>query len=92
MSSFNIDTSGAGSAGANLMQSVTDGITSGTAGAEAAAQSAGQEIMSSFNIDTSGAGSAGANLDAERNGRNYIRNRRSRSSRSECRSGDHECL
>ena len=62
MSSFNIDTSGAGSAGANLMQSVTDGITSGTAGAEAAAQSAGQEIMSAFNIDTTGAGSAGANL------------------------------
>ena len=44
------------------MQSVTDGIASGTAGAEAAAQSAGQEIMSAFNIDTSGAGSAGANL------------------------------
>lgn len=44
------------------MQSVTDGITSGTAGAEAAAQSAGQEIMSAFNIDTSGAGTAGANL------------------------------
>lgn len=34
----------------------------------------------------------GSEPDAERNGRNYIRNRRSRSSRSECRSGDHECL
>ncbi|MFR2213692.1 MAG: hypothetical protein ACLS61_07590 [Ruminococcus sp.] len=55
MSSFNIDTSGAGSAGANLMQSVTDGINTGTPEAQAAAQSAGQEIMSSFNIDTSGA-------------------------------------
>ena len=45
------------------MQSVTDGISApGTAGAEAAAESAGQEIMSAFNIDASGAGSTGANL------------------------------
>ena len=44
------------------MQSVTDGINTGTPEAQATAQSACQEIMSAFNIDTSGAGSAGANL------------------------------
>ena len=44
------------------MQSVTDGINTGTPEAQAAAQNAGQEIMSSFDIDTSGAGTAGTSL------------------------------
>ena len=74
------------------MQSVTDGITSGTAGAEAAAQSAGQEIMSSFNIDTSGAGSAGANLMQSVTDGINAGTTRSPGGGTERRPGDHEFL